>query len=135
VPTPTTPGGGHTSWDGPGQDADVDQQQTNEPDYRFTLAAERTFLAYARTALGLFAAGVAVSTALPQAGRQTLRHAVGVLLTLLGLLVLLESRRRFNQVDRAIRAGEPLPRNRLGPLLTVGLAVIGLLAIALVLGS
>ncbi len=31
-----------------------------EPDYRFTLANERTFLAYERTAIGLVAASVAV---------------------------------------------------------------------------
>ena len=31
-----------------------------EPDYRFTLANERTFLAWVRTSLGLLAAGVAV---------------------------------------------------------------------------
>ena len=32
----------------------------DEPDYRFTLANERTFLAWIRTALGLLAGGVAV---------------------------------------------------------------------------
>lgn len=31
-----------------------------EPDYRFTLANERTFLAWQRTALGLLAAAVAL---------------------------------------------------------------------------
>ena len=32
----------------------------HEPDYRFTLANERTFLAYIRTALAFFAAGTAI---------------------------------------------------------------------------
>jgi len=32
-------------------------QRGQEPDYRFTLANERTFLAWIRTALALFAAG------------------------------------------------------------------------------
>ena len=36
-----------------------------EPDYRMTLAAERTYLAYARTALAFMAGGVAVAGALP----------------------------------------------------------------------
>ncbi len=36
-----------------------------EPDYRFTLANERTFLAWQRTALGLLAAAVAVVQFVP----------------------------------------------------------------------
>jgi uncharacterized membrane protein YidH (DUF202 family) len=44
-----------------------------EPDYRFTLANERTFLAWQRTALGLLAAAVAVVHLVPEAsqGRAT----------------------------------------------------------------
>ena len=38
----------------------VDTSDGVEPDYRFTLANERTFLAWIRTALGLLAGGVAV---------------------------------------------------------------------------
>ena len=37
-----------------------------EPDYRFTLANERTFLAWERTALGLLAAAVAVVQLVPE---------------------------------------------------------------------
>lgn len=37
-----------------------------EPDYRFTLANERTFLAWIRTALALIAGGVAVAQLLPR---------------------------------------------------------------------
>ena len=33
----------------------------HEPDYRFTLANERTFLAWIRTSLGLMAVGLAVA--------------------------------------------------------------------------
>jgi putative membrane protein len=39
-----------------------------EPDYRFTLANERTFLAWQRTALGLLAAAVAAVQLLPEVG-------------------------------------------------------------------
>ena len=38
----------------------VSTLEGKEPDYRFTLANERTFLAYVRTALGLEAAGLAI---------------------------------------------------------------------------
>ena len=36
------------------------RQVGEEPDYRFTLANERTFLSYVRTALAFFAAGTAI---------------------------------------------------------------------------
>lgn len=36
------------------------RKQGNDPDYRFTLANERTFLAWIRTALGFFTAAIAV---------------------------------------------------------------------------
>jgi len=45
-----------------------------------SLAAERTYLAYVRTALALLAAGVAVVGALPDLGHEGLRRAIGVLL-------------------------------------------------------
>ena len=40
-------------------------EDTREPDYRFTLANERTFLAWIRTALALIAGGVAVVQLVP----------------------------------------------------------------------
>jgi uncharacterized membrane protein YidH (DUF202 family) len=43
-----------------------------EPDYRFTLANERTFLAWIRTALALIAGGIAVAQLVPAFG--TARH-------------------------------------------------------------
>ena len=52
-----------------------------EPDYRFTLANERTFLAWIRTALALIAGGVAVVQLVPAFGVPGVRHALGVLLT------------------------------------------------------
>ncbi|RJX75251.1 DUF202 domain-containing protein [Vibrio sinensis] len=36
------------------------KKQGDDPDYRFTLANERTFLAWVRTALGFFTAAIAV---------------------------------------------------------------------------
>ena len=44
-----------------------------EPDYRFTLANERTFLAWQRTALGLLAAAVAVVQLVPETDRASRR--------------------------------------------------------------
>jgi putative membrane protein len=51
-------------------------------DYRFTLANERTFLAWVRTSLAMIAAGVAVVQFVP--GLSVVRHALGFLLIGLG---------------------------------------------------
>jgi putative membrane protein len=81
-----------------------------EPDYRMSLAAERTYLAYLRTALALMAAGIGVAGALPDAGGKPLRRTIGVVLVLSGGGLVVAARRRWVAVDRAMRRGEPLPR-------------------------
>ncbi len=104
-----------------------------EPDPRMTLAAERTYLAYLRTGLALLAAGVAIATALPGAGTPRLRTGLGCVLVLLGLAVSLGAYGRFRQVDRAMRAGLPLPKAPLAFPLTVGLSVVAVGALVVVL--
>jgi putative membrane protein len=60
----------------------------DEPDPRFTLANERTFLAWVRTALAMFAGGVALhALAVPKDG--VLRGLLVVLLIGIGSLVCL----------------------------------------------
>jgi putative membrane protein len=56
-----------------------------EPDPRFTMANERTFLAWSRTALALVAAGLAIVQLLPPfPGVPLGRHVVGIPLIILG---------------------------------------------------
>jgi putative membrane protein len=106
-----------------------------EPDYRFTLANERTFLAWERTALGLLAAAVAVVQLVPELTIPGARHVLGVLLAVLATLTAGVGLRRWEEVDRAIRSGKPLPRHRMPVYLGVGLVVIGLLTLALVVSK
>jgi putative membrane protein len=90
-----------------------------EPDYRFTLANERTFLAWMRTAIGMLAAGVGVAylSGFEVPGRMVLAAA----LVLLALATCGMAYRHWRLTDRAIRAGDPLPRP---PMITVlGIAV------------
>ncbi|HHQ2815046.1 TPA: YidH family protein [Pseudomonas aeruginosa] len=99
-----------------------------EPDPRLTLANERTFLAWIRTALALLASGIALD-ALPLellAGRpQTLlSHA----LTGMALLVSVNATLRWLNVERALRHRQALPYPILAPLLGLfGLIVSTLL--------
>jgi putative membrane protein len=100
-----------------------------EPDYRFTLANERTFLAWLRTALGLLAGGVAVHQLAPSPAA-----ASGVLAGLcvaLAAVLAATAYPRWRRVQIAMRAGEPLPRSVMILVLTGGL--LGLIVAAAVL--
>ncbi|CAN3127165.1 YidH family protein [Mycobacterium sp. smrl_JER01] len=102
-----------------------------EPDYRFTLANERTFLAWQRTALGLLAAAVAVVQFLPELGVPGLRHALGGAVGVLAMLTAGAGLHRWYQVDHAMRRDRALPRPRTPIYLTVGLLVVGLTTVGL----
>lgn len=106
-----------------------------EPDYRFTLANERTFLAWIRTALALLAAGVGVVELPAHFSSATARRALGVMLVVLGCVAAAAAYRRWYGNERAIRAGGPLPRGQAVPVLAVGLVVIALTALVLVLAD
>lgn len=111
------------------------QDPTREPDYRMSLAAERTYLAYLRTGLALLAAGVGVVVAAPSAKQdaQDVRRVIGVALIVLGGVVLGAARPRWSSVDRALRNGQPLPAARIARLVGPFLVVVAAGAIAVVL--
>jgi len=106
-----------------------------EPDYRFTLANERTFLAWQRTSLGLMAAAVAVVQFMPELAIPGLRHVLGVGVGAMAMLTAVAGLRRWSQVDRAIRNDEPLPQASAPTYLTTGLALIGLITVVLAISA
>jgi putative membrane protein len=111
--------------------AERDTENEVEPDYRFTLANERTFLAWQRTALGLIAAAVAVGQLLPDFPISWARYATSGVLTVLAMLAAGIGLVRFRQVDGAMRDGRPLPRNPLPVVLSCGLILVALLGLLL----
>ena len=90
----------------------------DEPDPRFSLANERTFLAWIRTSIGLIAAGVALE-ALAAPVQPVLRLAASVLLILVGILTPVQAWSGWATTERAMRLGRPLPAPRLAILLAV----------------
>ena len=100
-----------------------------EPDVRFTYANERTFLAWNRTALALIATGVAATQLLPKLSVTGGRRLLGLPLIALGALVAAESFRHWRANQRAMRRGEPLPASTMPVILTVGIVVVGLMAV------
>jgi putative membrane protein len=100
-----------------------------EPDYRFTLANERTFLAYVRTALAFFAAGTAILSFFNQViGHRVLIVIIGSGLYALGLFTAASCYWRWRRLEAAMRLGRPLPFSLVPPILTGGLIVLALVA-------
>ncbi|MBY0441494.1 MAG: YidH family protein [Mycobacteriaceae bacterium] len=114
----------------PGDDASTADA---EPDYRFTLANERTFLAWQRTSLGLLAAAVAVVQIIPELYIHGARHLFGVLLALLAILTSGMGLVRWERTDRAMRRGQPMPRHPTPAYLAVGLTLTGILTFLVVI--
>ncbi len=104
-----------------------------DPDYRFTLANERTFLAWVRTSLALLAGGVAVVTVLPDFGPGGSRRVVGLLLMTFAAVVATASYLRWDRSERAIREGRPLPPTSMTRLTATGVAVVAATVAVLVL--
>lgn len=105
------------------------RNEDREPDYRFTLANERTFLAWIRTALALLAGGVAVLQVVPVLWPGWAKNTVGLVLILLAVLIAALAPHRWRQVQQAIRRGRPLPPPRLPLLLAAGILITAALVL------
>jgi putative membrane protein len=105
-----------------------------EPDVSFSLANERTFLAWIRTSLALSAGGVALQ-AISLPVTPGLRTASALILVCLGVLAPVMAWFRWAALERGRRLARPLPAPLLGPVLAVGITVASLLLlVGLVLG-
>ena len=100
----------------------------SEPDPRFTLANERTFLAWIRTALALIAAGIALEAlALPI--QPDLRRTAAIILLVLGLVVPMLAWFTWGAVERALRRGTPLPGSKVALPVVIGVSTAALLLV------
>ena len=96
--------------------ARADPRGGHTPDYRFSLANERTFLAWLRTGLALIGGGFAVDQFLPDlhwAWRVGLPSACSGA----GVLCALRAVNHWVRCERAMRRGEDLPVSRFPALL------------------
>ena len=101
----------------------------SDPDPRFSLANERTFLARIRTALGLIALGVAVATFVSTQETKGISLILAAALVLLGGVLAAGSWWRWLSVERAMRDGHGIPPSTLAPFLAIGIGVIAVIAI------
>lgn len=100
-----------------------------EPDPRFTLANERTFLAWIRTSLAFIGGGVALEAFVQTTDLGALRTGVALALVAVGIVVALNAGLRWLRVERAIRRGRPLPVTIVVPLVVLALAIGGVAAL------
>ncbi len=99
----------------------------SEPDARFSLANERTALAWVRTALALVAGGVGLTSLARVAELSRTLDIAGALLCLSGGGVAVLAVRGWRSRERALRTGQPLPAPVALAWMAGGVAVVALL--------
>lgn len=109
-------------------------EQKRDPvvDYRFSLANERTFLAYLRTSLALDAGALAVEF-LTDVATEGWRRVAALVLAALAFLVGVAGYRRWWVNEQAMRRGETLPASWLPPVLAVAVTAASAIVLVLVI--
>jgi putative membrane protein len=113
-------------------DPDAVRRVGSTPDYRFSLANERTFLAWVRTGLALIAGGLATAQFLPELRIPYLREALAIVLLVFGGAVALRALNHWVRCERAIRQGRDLPQSRFPAVLAVAVGVGAVLLVVVV---
>ncbi|GHD05439.1 YidH family protein [Zhihengliuella salsuginis] len=94
-----------------------------EPDPRFTLANERTFLAWIRTSLAFLAGGIALEAFALDLFSDAFRRGLAAFIIAVGLLIALGAGVRWLRVEHRMRQRKPLPLPLIVPLLGLGSAL------------
>ena len=105
------------------------QPPDDQLDYRFSLANERTQLAWVRTALALIAGGIAAAKAL-DFDHELLRWVVATPPIVAGAWMAATSHARRRDYEQAMRGGQPLPVGDGGRWLAVAVSVYAVVALA-----
>lgn len=103
------------------------------PDYRFSLANERTFLAWIRTALAMVGGGLAVAQFVPPLAVPHVREITAVGLMVIGAFAAIRAVDHWVRCELAMRRGQPLPASRFPAVLAILVFLGSLLVLAAVL--
>ena len=110
------------------------QKDGQEPDYRFSLANERTFLAWIRTALALLAGAVLLEQFVTRIQPRIAVLTVSVFLAALAAALCAGAYWRWKGNEIAMRHSRPLPANGIIPLIAIAaLLVTAAIAVLLLL--
>ena len=108
-------------------------EQGTDPDYRFSLANERTFLAWIRTALAFVAAAVALEQLVPTFAVHGVRTALSIVLAGFGLVAGAGAYRHWSRNEQAMREERSLPHSPLLLLLSTGLVAVAVVVVLVLL--
>lgn len=97
------------------------------PDYRFSLANERTFLAWIRTALGFLAAGVGLDQLAPDFATPVIRELLALLLCLFSGGLAMYGYLRWLRNEKAMRLKEDLPYTNSLLIISLILMIVALI--------
>ena len=110
------------------------RSQGEDPDPRFTLANERTFLTWVTASLGMLGIGLAVDTILPQDSWPI--DMLALAWVVIAAVLAVRAMVRWFRLERAMRLGQGLPLSTSIPVVAITLAVLGLLSgIAVIVAS
>jgi len=111
------------------------RESGSTPDYRFSLANERTFLAWIRTGLALIAGGLAVAQFLTPLPVRFLNEAMALVPIAIGAFCVLRAVDHWIRCEIAMRHQRPLPASRFPAVLALLVAISALLAIVYVIAD
>jgi putative membrane protein len=100
------------------------RQSGREPDYRFSLANERTFLAWIRTALSLLAGGVLLEQFATKLEPRFVAVGLSIGLAILSTVLCGVAYFRWKGNEIAMRLDRPLPATIAVPLLALAAAIV-----------
>lgn len=95
------------------------RREGKEPDYRFSLANERTFLAWMRTVLAMLAGGLILDQLAAGSPVPRLYLVVGLVLTLVAMVLSAFAFLRWRANEIAMRHEQPLPSPGMLPVVSI----------------
>lgn len=111
------------------------QVEGNEPDYRFSLANERTFLAWIRTALALLAGGILLDQFATHLAPRKVVLTLAISLCVLAALLSALAYQRWKANQIAMRHSAALPHSPTMALLAFGSLCVAAVVTVLLLAN
>lgn len=111
------------------------RSQGQEPDYRFSLANERTFLAWIRTALALLAGGILLHEFTQKIQPHWMMLVLSLSLACVAGLLGGGAYLRWRGIEIAMRHARPLPASWLIVLLASSIVALSLITAALLVSN